>query len=86
MVLNVLLPFTRAWDGGLTRPPWWLNVCRYTGISPGRHNSLEQHMLAQLGLDTGTVNSARRQQGLLHIYQTLCTRANVEECPLLAVS
>jgi hypothetical protein len=43
-------------------------------------------MLNQLGLKPGTVNSACRQQGLMHIYQTLCTQGQCEKCDLGRVS
>ncbi len=45
-------------------------------------NNLEKHMNHQLGIDRGRVNSARRQQGLIHIYRTLCSQGECRLCPL----
>jgi hypothetical protein len=45
-------------------------------------NCVERHMTAQLGLNSQLVNSARRQQGLIHIYNTLCIRGRCDVCQL----
>ncbi len=45
-------------------------------------NSLVKHMAGQLGLEKTTVNTVRRQQGLIHIYNSLCTRGRCEDCEL----
>jgi len=39
-------------------------------------------MKNQLGLDSRLVNSAQRQQGLIHIYNSLCTQGRCDSCPL----
>lgn len=45
-------------------------------------NTLEKHMTGQLNLERGAVNSACRQQGLLHIYKTRCSQGECGACPL----
>ena len=45
-------------------------------------NTVERHMKAQLGLSSLLINSARRQQGLIHIYNTLCTQGRCNQCRL----
>lgn len=83
MVLNVLLPFAFAW-GQHRAETSLIEKCRtlYRQYPRLTANSMERHMLAQLRLDTRVVNSARRQQGLLHIYKTLCTQGKCGACPL----
>jgi hypothetical protein len=39
-------------------------------------------MINQLGITRYLVNSAQRQQGLLHIYKTLCSQGKCDSCPL----
>jgi len=48
-------------------------------------NALERHMAGQLNLERGAVNSACRQQGLLHIYKTRCAQGECGDCPLANV-
>jgi len=84
IIVNVLLPFTVAWgrlssQPGLERKAFDL-YCRHPKLVV---NSIEKHMKNQLGLSNGLVNSARRQQGLLHIYKTLCTQGKCHCCPLM---
>ena len=83
IVVNVLLPFTFAW-GKLTSQ---LELERkaldlYRSYPKLVVNSIERHMKKQLGLNSSLVNSAQRQQGLIHIYNTLCTQGRCNCCPL----
>lgn len=83
MVVNVLLPFTFAWGrftsrSGLERQALDLYHCYPKLVA----NSIERHMTGQLGLSRRLVNSARRQQGLIHIYNTLCTQGRCNDCCL----
>lgn len=83
IVVNVLLPFAFAW-GKFTSQPELVKkafdlYCRYPRLVV---NSVERHMMDQLRLDTSLVNSARRQQGLIHIYNTLCTQGKCSSCCL----
>jgi len=83
IIINVLLPFTFAWSR-LTSPPEIsgkaLDLYRhYPGLIA---NTVERHMSQQFGLSHNLVNSARRQQGLIHIYNTLCSQGKCHDCPL----
>jgi hypothetical protein len=83
IVVNVILPFFIAWGRLNDRPTLAekaLEIFRHYNVLP--ENTLERHMRRQLGLGRYTVNSARRQQGLIHIYKTLCSQGKCEECPL----
>ena len=83
MVVNVLLPFTFAW-GQLNADMALAEKCRtlYRQHPRLTANSIEKHMMGQLRLNKRVVNSARRQQGLLHIYKTLCTQGKCGACRL----
>jgi hypothetical protein len=81
IAVNVLLPFVISWS----RIAAQLSLSRkVTGVYHQyprlEVNSLEQHMLGQLALSPHLVNSARRQQGLIHIYQNFCTQGKCREC------
>lgn len=83
IIINVLLPFISAW-GKLTSQPELekktLNLYRhYPKLTV---NTIERHMKNQLGISTSLVNSAQRQQGLIQIYNTLCTQGRCNYCPL----
>jgi len=83
IVINVLLPFTFAWGKFTSQPELTRKVldlyCWYPRLVV---NTLEKHMRNQLGLGSHLVNSARRQQGLIHIYKTLCSQGKCHCCPL----
>ena len=83
IVVNVLLPFTLAWSKVTSQPELERKALdlyrRYPKLAV---NSVERHMKNQLGLNSNLVNSARRQQGLIHIYNTLCTQGKCNCCPL----
>ena len=83
IVVNVLLPFAAAWGNASSR----LALATNTRVLYGSHprlaeNTLERHMRRQIGLDRRLVNSARRQQGLIHIFKTSCSLGGCEECEL----
>jgi len=83
IVVNIILPFTFAW-GKITSQPELASkafslYCSYPNLVA---NTIERHMSKQLGLNGSLVNSARRQQGLIHIYNTLCTQGRCHCCPL----
>ena len=75
IVVNVLLPFAAA----LGRPQAQAIYGTYHRLAP---NSVEAHMADQLGIGPRVVNSARRQQGLLHLYAAFCTRGQCAACRL----
>jgi len=83
IIVNVLLPFTFAWSGSSFQPELERKAsdlyCHYPKLAV---NSVERHMEDQLGISSSLVNSARRQQGLIHVYNTLCTQGNCRNCPL----
>jgi hypothetical protein len=83
IVVNVLLPFAAAWGRAAScrEPAEKASEIyrRYPGLA---ENTLEKHMRRQLGISRCLVNSARRQQGLIHVYKTLCSQGKCLECPL----
>jgi hypothetical protein len=83
IVVNVLLPFAFAWgqftgESELSESAFSLYLA-YTRLAV---NSIERHMVSQLGLSHRLVDSARRQQGLIHIYQNLCIQGKCGDCAL----
>jgi hypothetical protein len=83
IVVNVLLPFIFAWAGDSSRSGLAVKAADiYRGYPALGENTLERHMRCQLGISRCTVNSARRQQGLLYIYKTYCSQGKCRECPL----
>jgi len=83
ITVNVLLPFTFAW-GKLTAQPELVRKASalYRHYPKLVVNTVEKHMRKQLRLSSNLVNSARRQQGLIHIYNTLCSQGKCHCCPL----
>jgi hypothetical protein len=83
IVVNIILPFTFAW-GKITSQPELASkaldlYCSYPKLAV---NTIDRHMSKQLGLNGQLVNAARRQQGLIHIYHTLCIQGKCHCCPL----
>ena len=83
IIVNVLLPFIvasgeRDAQLGIGEKAFAL----YCDYPPAAENTIEQHMRTQLGVKRALVNSARRQQGLLHLYKRFCTQGRCGECPL----
>jgi len=83
IIVNGLLPFTFAWSQFASQPELGEKAFglyrRYPKLTV---NSVERHMTDQLGLSRNLVNSARRQQGLIHIYNNLCTQGRCNNCCL----
>lgn len=75
MVVNVLLPFSVAWSRHNSQPEVERKALelyrRYPRLAV---NTIERHIRSQLGISGGLVSSAQRQQGLIHIYKTLCAQ------------
>jgi hypothetical protein len=85
IMVNVLLPFTYARGRSAGRPGLaTASLAAYRDYPRLADNALLRHMRLQLRIGRPVVNSARRQQGLLHIYRTLCTQGRCEHCPLFA--
>ncbi|MFC1933796.1 DUF2851 family protein [Chloroflexota bacterium] len=81
ITVNVLLPFTFAWSRVISQPELERKAFDLYHYHPKLSvNSVERHMTAQLGLSNSLVNSAQRQQGLIHIYSTLCTQGKCNDC------
>jgi hypothetical protein len=83
IVINVILPFAAAWGSAASRPGLAEKAIEMYHSHPcPAANTIDRHMLKQLGTGRHVVNNARRQQGLLHIYKTLCSQGKCGECPL----
>ena len=82
-VVNVLLPFTFAWGKFTSQPELAGKALRlYSRYPKLAVNTIERHMRNQLGLSNNLVNSAQRQQGLIHIYKTFCSQGGCRSCPV----
>jgi hypothetical protein len=84
IVINVLLPFVYA-RGKDNRQQELSDkaftiFCSYPSLET---NTIERHMSAQFGLKNTQVNSAKRQQGLLHLYKKWCTQGRCGECEVV---
>ena len=79
IVVNVLLPFAAAWGRPALAELATETYHRYHALA---ENAPERHVRRQLGVSRLLVNSARRQQGLLHLFKTLCSQGMCGECPL----
>ena len=81
IVINVLLPFAAAWGEANGEPTLVEKALAQFGFYPAvESNTVARHMQRQFGLRTSQVNSARRQQGLLHLYKKWCTQGRCREC------
>ena len=75
IIVNVVLPFMFA--RGLEK-----SMEIYQNYRTPLENTLVKHMRKQLGISKQLVASARRQQGLIHIYKTLCSQGKCGKCPV----
>jgi hypothetical protein len=83
IVVNVILPFALALSRFTSKPELGKKALAFYQSYPGlAANAVELHMRHQLRLNTCLVNSARRKQGLLHIYNSLCTQGRCGSCRL----
>lgn len=84
IIVNVLLPFAFTWGKLISKPSLSQKSFElFCGYPRLEINTLERHMRRQLGLSNQTINSARRQQGLIHIYKNLCSEGKCYCCPLV---
>lgn len=83
MAVNGVLPFAYAYGqvqdnealSKLAKHAYWLLP------SPGT-NQITRHMERQLGVARhGLASTARRQQGMLHLFHNYCTRGRCGSCP-----
>jgi hypothetical protein len=83
IIVNVILPFALAWSRIASEPNLGDKVRGFYERYPRLEiNSIERHMRQQLNCSASLINTARRQQGLLHIYKSLCTQGRCRECEL----
>jgi hypothetical protein len=86
IAINVLLPFVYTWGQADGQPDFaekaFALYCQYPDVET---NTVERHMRAQFALKPALVDSARRQQGLLHLYKKWCTQGRCRECPVRGI-
>jgi hypothetical protein len=83
IAVNVLLPFAVAFGEAIARPGLVEKALEMYHSHPVLPvNTLERHMSRQLGIGRYLVSTARRQQGLIHIFKTYCSQGRCGECPL----
>ena len=83
IVVNIILPFAFAWGKITCQPELASKALKlYDSYPKLALNSIERHMNEQLRLNNSLVSSARRQQGLIHIYTNLCAQGKCNCCPL----
>ena len=83
IIVNVLLPFALIQAELISHPELARQILEiYRRYPRLMINRIERQMCNQLGVYSYLVNSARRQQGLIHIYRTLCSQGNCRVCPL----
>ncbi len=83
IVVNAVLPFSYAWSRLKAKPELAAKTLAIFNAYPKPDtNAIEKHMSKQLGRSRVPINSAKRQQGLIHIYKTLCIHGKCAVCPL----
>ena len=86
IVINVLLPFIHAWGGQNKQLELSAKaLALYRACPPVETNTVERHMKTQFGIKSAHVISARRQQGLLHLYKKWCTQGRCQECEIAGI-
>ena len=85
MVVNVVLPFSFAWGETKLQPELREHTFElYRSYPKLEENQVTRQMQRQLFSEevTKVVNSARRQQGLIHLYHHHCLSGDCIHCPL----
>ncbi len=85
IVVNVVLPFARAWAQANREPELGKHVLELYRCYPRLDgNEITRRMAVLLFGSSGhrVVNSARRQQGLLHLFHSFCRERNCGRCPV----
>lgn len=84
IIVNVVLPYLFAWAGDLNRPwlkDWALRL--YEKHPRLAENWVTRHMESQIFSRTPMkADSACRQQGLIHLYETFCVERRCMDCLL----
>ncbi|MDM7999951.1 MAG: DUF2851 family protein [Dehalococcoidia bacterium] len=84
MIVNVILPFCFSWADASDQG-WLRDICLslYENHPEAEENWIIRHMKARLfGDGTMKMGSARRQQGLIELYEVFCSAHACHECPL----
>lgn len=82
IVVNVFLPAVFAWSISQGNRETADKILDYYWHYPRLPvNSLVHHMLGQLSLSGHDINGACQQQGLIHLYQTMCRQGLCHACP-----
>ena len=85
IAVNIILPFISAWGRLNSQQALAKKALKlYSGYPRLAVNAVERHMKHQLGISNDSVNSAQRQQGLVHIYRTMCSQGKCTCCPISA--
>jgi len=84
VVVNIVLPFAFAWAEANFQSSLAEAALRLYRIYPrAGDNEVTRGLIKLLGTGApGLVDSARRQQGLLHLDKTLCRPRRCSDCPL----
>jgi len=84
IAINIALPFAFAWAGASSQAGLTEQALRLYRVYPRLGgNEITRGLLKLLGSKASAlVDSARRQQGLLHLDQTFCSSRRCDECPL----
>jgi hypothetical protein len=81
MLANVVLPFAYARGQALGEASLaQAALDAYHRLPRLEGNQVTRHMEGQLSAGRGVVNSARRQQGLLHLFQAYCSQGRCGGC------
>lgn len=84
IVINVLLPFAIAFGKSVADTEMAEQALELYRQYPAlAENTVAKHIRAVLGLKPAMVNTACRQQGLLHIYREFCIRGGCGRCPVI---
>ena len=85
MAANALLPFAYAYGQLLDHEELSRSALEaFAHLPSPQDNQIVRHMSRQLQGGSGTAlsRSARRQQGLLHLFHSYCTRGSCSTCPV----
>ena len=83
IAVNIILPFAAAWGELAASPVLTKKATQiYHRYPKLENNELTRYMKQQLQLKADYGLSARRQQGLIHIFKVYCRHRNCAECPV----
>jgi hypothetical protein len=83
IAVNVALPFAYSWGIAFNEPDLVTKARGLYDNYPGlADNGITRHMIRQLGANELAGPTARRQQGLIHIFRNYCREGRCGECPL----